>query len=263
MDFMIRLAGLTGQKFLKYIDYILSLSGLLYRILKIYITRNYKGKSLVKIGIIEQIYFTAVQALWLVIPISLILGTAFFLRLSQLTGEYSFGKIAATLIIREVGPMIIAVLVILRSATAVTIEIGYMNVRKEMDSIQMSGVDPIALVCIPRLVGITSAILCLIIVFNLVAIFGGYLGAWMLSDISLSNFFSIISKSITAMDVAAGFIKGISFGGLITTICIFRGFEANVSITEVPGQASKASVECFFYCLLINALISILFFITG
>lgn len=259
MEFILRLAGNTGRIFLNYLDYILSLFGLLYRILKIFVTRNYTGKTLVKIGIVEQIYFTAVQALWLIIPIALVIGTTFFLQFSKLAGQYEFGRIAVMVIIRETGPMTTAILVILRSATAVTIEIGYMNVRKEMDAIQMAGADPIALICLPRLIGITSAILCLFIVFDLVAIFGGYIASWFLSDVSLSIFLAMIGKSISAMDVAAGLVKGVTFGVLISTICMFRGFEAKNSITEVPGKASKAAVECFFYCLILDIIITLSF----
>lgn len=263
MDFLIKFAGNTGRMFLNYLNYILSISGLLYRILIIFVTRNYSGKTLVRIGIIEQIYFTAVQALWIIIPIALAVGTTFFLQVAQLTSQYEFGKLAVTILIRETSPMVTAILVILRSATAVTVEIGYMNVRKEMDAIQMSGADPIALICLPRLIGITSAILFLFIIFNLVAVFGGFIAAWILSDISLSIYLGVIGKSISMLDVAAGLVKGVTFGVLISNICMYRGFEAATSITEVPAKASKASVDCFFFCLVLNIIISICFSVAG
>lgn len=263
LNYINTVAGKTGRKFLRLINYVSSISGLLYRILKLFVTGNYKGKKLVRAGIIEQIYFTAVQALWLIVPIALVIGTVFFLQFSQFAGQYDFGKIAVFVLMRETGPMIAAILVILRSATAVTIEIAYMNVRNEMDAILMAGADPIALICIPRLIGITLAILCLFIVFNLVAIFGGFIVAWGLSDISLSIFLAMIGKAISITDVFVVFAKAVTFGILISTICMYRGFEAKNSITEVPIKTSKAAVECFFYCLVLNIIISILFVITG
>jgi len=252
------ITGKIGRKFLNYLDYILSLFAFLYLILKIFVTKNYSGKKLVTIGIVEQIYFTAVQALWIIIPIALIIGTAFFLQFVKLSGQYDFGKIAVMVLIRETAPMVTAIVVILRSATAVTIELGYMNVEREIDAIQMAGVDPLALICIPRFIGITSAILCLFIIFDLVAIFGGYIGAWILSDISLYSFLGKIGKAITFMDVLASFIKGIVFGWVISIICMYKGFEAKKSLTEVPVKASQAAVECFFYCLILNPLISLI-----
>jgi len=263
MAYLIRFAGLTGRKFLAYSNYILSLSALLYRILKIFVTGNYKGKKLVWVGIIEQIYFTAVQALWIIIPIALMIGTAFFLQFSQLAAKYDFGKIAVVALMRETGPMVAAIVVILRSATAVTVEIGYMNVRNEMDAVRMAGADPVALICIPRLAGISAAVLCLFIVFNIVAVLGGYIGAWALSDISLVRFLAMIGKAVSVNDILAVVVKALSFGAIISVVCMYRGFAAKKTITLVPVMVSRASVECFFFCLFVNILISVMFSVSG
>lgn len=263
MDFIISLAGRTGRIFLKYIDYILSLSGLLYTTIKTYVTRDYMGKSLVRMMTIEQIYFTAVRSFWLVIIIAVFLGTLYFLRLSSLGSEQEISKMVLMVLTREVGPILIGILAILRSATAVTTEVAYMNVRKEIDAIQMSGVDPVALICIPRLVGITTGIVCLIIIFDITAVLGGYIIAESLSLTPLSNFAAMVGKSLAVSDVIAGLIKGVCFAFIITSVCIYRGFEAKNSITEIPAKVSRSSVECFFYCLLINIIISIFFSLQG
>jgi phospholipid/cholesterol/gamma-HCH transport system permease protein len=263
MKYLLSLSGKTGRSFLNYLDYIFSLSGLLYRILKIFVKGNYSGKELVWVGIVEQIYFTAVQALRIIVPIALIIGTAFFLQFSKVADQDYIGNIAVIILLRELGPMIAAVVVILRSATAVTTEIGYMNVRHEMDAIQMAGADPVALICLPRLIGITTAILCLFIVFNLVSVLGGYISAWILSDISLHRFLVIIGKSISISDSAAVLFKAMGFGVIISIICIYRGFEAKNSITEVPVRTARAAVECFFYCLIFNVFISVVFTLRG
>ncbi|MDY0131996.1 MAG: ABC transporter permease [Desulforegulaceae bacterium] len=263
MKYLFSLSSKIGRSFLNYLDYIFSLSGLLYCILKIFVKGNYSGKKLVRLGIIEQIYFTAVQALRIIIPIALVIGTAFFLQFSKIADQYDLGKLAAVILLRELGPMIAAVVVILRSATAVTTEIGYMNVQGEMDAIQMAGVDPLALICLPRLIGITTAILCLFIVFSLVSVLGGFASAWILSDISLHRFLLTIGKSISFSDVFAVLFKAMGFGVIISIICLYRGFEAKNSITEVPVRTAKAAVECFFYCLIFNVLISVIFMLRG
>ncbi|MDY0361545.1 MAG: ABC transporter permease [Desulforegulaceae bacterium] len=263
MKYLIFLSGKTGRTFLNYMDSIFSMSGLLYRILKIFVKGNYSGKKLVWAGIVEQIYFTAVQALKIIVPISLILGTVFFLQFSKFAEQHSLGNIAVIFLLRETGPMISAIVVILRSATAVTTEIGYMNVRHEMDSIQMAGADPLALICLPRVIGITTAILCLFIVFNLVSILGGYVSAWAISDISMHRFLVLIGKSISLTDALAVSVKALAFGVIISIVCLYRGFEAKKSITEVPVKTARAAVECFFYCLIFNVIISVVFSLKG
>jgi phospholipid/cholesterol/gamma-HCH transport system permease protein len=152
-------------------------------------------------------------------------------------------------------------IVILRSATAVTIEISYMRVLHELDAMEMSGLDPLRIVCVPRLVGITSALMGLFIVFDLVSIIGGYSVVWLLTYIPMSSFLNQIAKAITLTDITVGMVKAILFGVAITVTCLYRGFELKRQITEVPVATSLSSIECFLYCLMINAFISIIFYI--
>ena len=135
-----------------------------------------------------------------------------------------------------------------------------MNVFHEIDAIEMAGMDPMRIVCLPRLIGITSAILCLFIVFDIVAIIGGYLIVWMFTYIPLGDFMTQIGKAITATDITVGIIKAMFFGITISATCLKHGFSIKKLITDVPVSASKAAVECFFYCLVINGFISILFY---
>ena len=72
--------------------------------------------------VIEQIYFTAVEALWIVIPIALLLGSMMILQFSGVAAQHDLGKITVALLIREFGPLLTALIVTLRSATAMTIE---------------------------------------------------------------------------------------------------------------------------------------------
>ncbi len=210
--------------------------------------------------IVQQLYFTAVQALPIIVPIALIVGSAVIIQFAMLSGQYDFGRISVLLIVREVGPFLTAMLVILRSATAVTIEVSYMRVLHELDAIEMSGMDPIRIVCIPRMVGITSALLGLFIVFDLVSIFGGYTIVWLVTYIPTGNFLHQIAKAISITDITVGIIKALLFGITITVTCLYRGLEMKRQITEVPVATSKASIECFLYCLVINGFISIVFY---
>ena len=183
------------------------------------------------------------------------------IQFAKISGQYDFGRISVLLIVRELGPIITALLVILRSATAVTIEISYMRVLHELEAIEMAGMDPIRIVCLPRLIGITFAMLCLFIVFDLVSIMGGYAIVWMVTYIPIGNYLYQIAKSITFSDILVGTIKAVLFGFAITMTSLYRGFEMKRQITEVPVATSQAAIECFFYCLVINVFISFIFYL--
>ncbi|MBC2695128.1 MAG: ABC transporter permease [Desulfobacteraceae bacterium] len=257
MDYI---AGYIGRKATSTTNHIANLFAFTYRIFVLIFQRPEAGRSLVRRITLEQVYFTCVRILPIIIPIALVFGSMLIIQFTKVSGKYELGKTMVMLIVRELGPVITALLVILRSATAVAIEIGYMNIFHEIDAIEMAGIDPMRIVCLPRLIGITSAILCLFIVFDLVAIIGGYLIVWVFTYISMGDFMAQIGKAITATDIAVGIIKAIFFGIAITVTCLNHGFSVKKLITDIPVVTSKATVECFFYCLVINVIISILFY---
>ena len=257
-----QLTGAIGRRTIRSSIYLLDLCAFAYRILIQILTHPTVGRRLVSKVVIEQIYYTAVQALPIIIPAALIIGTMLIFRFDMLEGQFDFGKTVVFLVVREIGPMITALLVILRSATAITVEISYMQTFHEIDALEMAGLDPLRIVCIPRLVGITTAILFLFVVFDIVAIVGGYTVVWLTTYISMEGFFSQIGKAITISDILVGIIKAMFFGIIITIICLYRGFEKKKLITQIPVATSKAAVECFFYCLIVNLFISALFIMT-
>lgn len=258
---MEQVTGYIGRRALLSVNHILDLFAFSYRMVLLAFYRPKEGRALVGRVIIQQLYFTAVQALPILLPIALLVGSMVIIQFARLSGQYDFGRVSVLLIVREMGPFITAMLVILRSATAVTIEVSYMRVLHELDAIEMAGIDPMRLVCLPRLVGITSALLGLFVLFDLVSILGGYTILWLTNYIPMGNFLHQIAKAITPTDIIVGMIKALLFGIIITTTCLFRGLEMKRQITEVPVATSQASIECFLYCLIINVFISVVFYV--
>jgi phospholipid/cholesterol/gamma-HCH transport system permease protein len=257
---MNQIVGYIGRKTIKSANHLLNLFALTHRILTLIFKTPKTGRVLVRRIALEQIYFTCVQALPIIIPIALIIGSMLIVQFTKVSGQYDLGKTTVLLIVREFGPIITAFLVILRSATAVTIEVGYMNVLHEIEAIEMAGIDPMLIVCLPRLVGITSAVLFLFIVFDLVSIIGGYYVVWAITHIPMGNFIGQIGKAITGADIVVGIVKAICFGIVITVTSLTHGFKIKKLITDIPSGTSKAAVESVIYCLLSSILISTLFY---
>jgi phospholipid/cholesterol/gamma-HCH transport system permease protein len=258
---MDRLLGRIGRKTLLSVNHLLNLMTFASRLFALLLRPPAEGRVLVRRIALEQVYFTAVQALPVILPFALILGAMLIFQFAHLAGPYDLGKTTVLLIVRELGPIATAFLVILRSATAVTIEVGYMNVLHEIEAVEMMGLEPMRLICIPRLIGITSAVLFLFIVFDIASILGGYSLAWLVSDIPLGGFFVRIARALNGADIAVGLVKAVLFGIVITITCLYRGFMVRRQITKVPVATSKAMIECSFYCLLVNVAISVLFYV--
>jgi phospholipid/cholesterol/gamma-HCH transport system permease protein len=253
--------GAIGRRALHSFNQIATLFTFAYQILHTIVFPPKKGMFLVRRIALEQVYFTAVQTLPIIILFAILIGSMVIIQFSRFTGETPLGNIMILIFIRDLGPTLTALLIILRSATAVTIEISYMNVFNEMDALEMSGLDPLWVICVPRLVGITSAILCLFIVFDITAIMGGYAVVWLFTNINLGDNLFQLANTISAADIIVGIIKAILFGITITVICLYHGFKTKKHITQIPVAASTASVQCLGSCLIISATISALFYL--
>ncbi|MFH1673852.1 MAG: ABC transporter permease [Pseudomonadota bacterium] len=263
--YMTGFIGNIGRQTIKSVDHFLGLFAFAFRMLTLLFRRHKEGRKMLYRTTVKQSYFTAIQALPIVIFIALLVGSVVIIQF------FGYGKfvedanvlsdLIVILIIREMGPLFVAIIVILRSAIAVTIETGYMSILKEMDSIEMMGLDPVRVVGLPRLLGITTAMLCLFWVFDTVAIFGGYAVAWTATSIPLDNFLGGVGKSITPTDIIVPIIKAFLFGVIISTNCLYRGLNVKHAITEIPPTSSKAAVECLLYCLFVNILVSVIFYL--
>lgn len=258
---MEKFVGALGRTTIRRINRLTELCALTCRLIAIAVPLPRTGRVLIRRVIVEQLYFTAVQALPVIVPVALIIGVMMIVQFSQLSGQVDLGKIVVLLVLREIGPLITAIIVILRSATAVTIEMSYMNVLNEIESLEMAGIDPLNTLCLPRLLGITTAVVSLVLVFDLMAIIGGYVIVKGMTTLPVEGFFQQIAKGVVGDDIAVGLLKSILFGMAITGTCLYHGLTPKDQITQVPIATSRAAVDCFFYCLVINIFISFIFYV--
>ncbi len=259
------LFGFLGRWFSEKLNYPFLLSALFLQILITFIVHFKIGKRQIRTSVVQQIYFTGLEALALIVTVGLLLGTLVIVesatQLEKVGGEEVIGSLLVVIIIRELGPLVTAVIVILRSSTAISIELGYMKVLKEIQALKMQGIDPLHFIAIPRLMGIVISIVCLFVIFNIVAILGGAIDAWVLQEIPFSDFLNSVARAITGVDIILGLVKVLFFGTIISLVSVFRGFSVREAITEVPPAASKSAVESFLYCLIFNVIVSGIFYI--
>jgi phospholipid/cholesterol/gamma-HCH transport system permease protein len=252
---------MIGRWVINGVAHVVTLHGFAGSILIRMVRRRRVGRVLVRRAIVEQIYFTAVQALPVLIPVALMIGSVLIIQLAKVSGQYDLGRTVVVIIVRETGPFLTALLVILRSATAVTIETSYMKVLHELEALELAGIDPLRAIYLPRLAGITAAMLGLFVVFDLVSILGGYAVVWAITYIPMNDFLSQIGKAVTTLDIVASLLKALCFGAIITVNSLYRGLESKRQITEIPRATSQAAMESFLYCLAANIVISAVFYL--
>ncbi|UCD85927.1 MAG: ABC transporter permease [Deltaproteobacteria bacterium] len=261
---MIELFDYLGNKAVSWVKYLWGISILLYQSLKAFFTSQKEGQRVVTDVIFRQILFTGVEALPVISFVALLLGAIVIVQsIAQFTkfgAEEYLGQVLVLVIIRELGPLLTAVIVIGRSATAIAIELGNMIVDHEMEALKVIGVDHLRFVVAPRIIGVTITVVCLTIYFCLVAIIGGFIVSRFIMVLPFGVFIEHLLSAATIGDIFVCFLKSAIFGLLIALICVFHGLSVKVSSTEVPQVTTRAVVSSIFFCFALNGIVTVLFY---
>jgi len=213
----------------------------------------------------KQVLFTGIDALPVIALVALAIGGISIVQsltyLPRFGGESLVGKILVTVIIRELGPLLTGFVVIGRSGTAITTEIGNMMVSHEVEALEAMGVDPVRYLVIPRLVGVTVSLVSLNVYFNILAIIGGFLVSKLVLITSLTVFLQNILESMVVSDVTISLLKGFVFGILISLICTYSGFSVKLSSTEVPQMTTRAVVNAITAVFVADGIITSIYYI--
>jgi phospholipid/cholesterol/gamma-HCH transport system permease protein len=205
------------------------------------------GRRVTARVLVKQVWFTALQAIPLIIILSSILS---FLVISQAVRELGrigaselIGRIMVVVIVRELGPLLTAALVASRSGTAIAAELATNKVMGEMNALEGMGIDPLHYLVLPRVGAVVLSTFGLTILFDLVALFAGLVAAT--SGMSPERYFDIVLQSLTFRDVWVTLMKGLVFGAIVGLIPAFHGLRIRGKPTEIPIASSQAVVGSF------------------
>jgi len=127
-------------------------------------------------------------------------------------------------LVREMGPVMTAIMVIARAGSAVAAEIGIMRISEQIDALETMDINPIRFLVSPRIAAALISLPLLTAVFDVVGIFGGYLTGSVLLGINPGLYLSRVESSIVMPDVIGGFVKSIVFAVVVITICCYQGY---------------------------------------
>ncbi len=237
---MNHIAGYVGRYAIGSVTHLIDIFAFNYRMVMLFFHRPLEGRAVIRKVIVDQIYFTAVEAFALIIPIALIIGSMLIVGFARLSGQYDLGKVMVLLIVRELGPLLTAALVASRSGTAIAAELATNRVMGEMNALEGLGIDPLHYLVLPRFGAVVLSTFGLTILFDLVALFAGLVAAT--SGMSPARYFDIVLQSLTFRDVWVTLVKGLVFGAIVGLISAFHGLRISGKPTEVPIASSRAVV---------------------
>jgi phospholipid/cholesterol/gamma-HCH transport system permease protein len=195
--------------------------------------------------IIAQVYNTGALSLVIIMLCGLFVGMTLALLgfdvLQRFGSEESLGTVAALGLVRELGPVVTALLFAGRAGTSLASEIGLMRATDQISALQMMAVDPVRRVVMPRFVGGVIAMPLLAAIFSLIGIFGAQLVGVQLMGVDSGQFWSQMQGAVELRNVHEGIIKSVVFGVACSAIAVYEGFHATPT-AEGVGSATTRTV---------------------
>ena len=180
----------------------------------------------------------------------MVLALQLFYILRKFGSEALLGAGIALSLIRELGPVLSALMVTGRAGSALTAEIGMMKISEQIDALTAMALNPIRYLIVPNIVAALIVFPLLVAIFDVIGIFGGYLVGVEVLGISSGTYFSLMEDYVVMEDIMVGLYKSISFGLIVSWICCYKGFYTGYGAAGVSKSTTEAVVLCSILILI-------------
>jgi len=217
--------------------------------------------------LLDQIHFIGNRSLSIILVsglfVGFVLGLQGYYTLQAFGSEQALGVLVALSLVRELGPVVAALLFAGRAGTSLTAEIGLMKSGEQLLAMEMMAVDPIARVLAPRFVGAVIALPLLATMFAAVGVFGGYLVGVHLIGVDSGSFWSQMQAGVDVFsDIGNGLVKSIVFGFICAFVALYVGYEARPTPEGVARATTTTVVASSLAVLAADFLLTALMFST-
>ena len=195
--------------------------------------------------VVKQVYNTGTLSLVIIMVCGFfvggVLGLQGYANLARFNAEDSVGTFAAFALVKELGPVITALLFAGRAGTALASEIGLMKATNQLSAMEMMGVDPLRRILVPRFLGGIIAMPFLAAIFSAIGLFGAHLVGVGLLGIDVGAFWQLMQQSLEIGDIQEGIVKSFVFGVIASSLAVWEGYSA-IPTAEGVGRATTRSV---------------------
>jgi phospholipid/cholesterol/gamma-HCH transport system permease protein len=212
----------------------------------------------------RQIYFSGVQAMGAVALIAAIAGLVITTQTTSLIGAANPGvtaKILLWTLVRELGPLLSAIVIIARSSAATTSELANMRLRGELDNLRRLGIEPLDYLIVPRIAGITLAVVAVTFYFQVIAVVSGLGLTALLRDFSFARGLESMVALLSVREVLISLLKAILFGLVIAATSCLYGLRVERSVTAIPRAVTSAVLQNVMTLFLLDAIVTWVFFV--
>jgi phospholipid/cholesterol/gamma-HCH transport system permease protein len=199
----------------------------------------FRPKQLTKI--VQQVYYIGARSTLIIMLIGLftgmVLGLQSYHALVKFGAQGALGTLVALSLVREMGPVLTAIMITARAGSAITAEIGIQRISEQIDALDTMRIDPLRYLISPRIAAAVISFPLLTALFDLIGIIGGYISGVVLLGANAGTYFFRVQASMEMRDITDGFIKAIVFAVIVSTVCCYQGYFAHLRADSHGAQA--------------------------
>lgn len=214
-------------------------------------------------ALVAQIEHVSLRGVPIIILISFLVGAIVaqqgIFQLSRFGAAAFAVDLIGILVLRELGVLLTSIMVAGRSGSAYTAEIGSMNMREEIDALRVMGLDPIAVLVVPRILALVIGLPILTLIANISALFGGGVVSWVYGGVSPDVFIERLSDAVKINTVLVGLIKAPVMALVIGLISCVEGLGVKGSAESLGRRVTEAVVKSIFMVIVVDGLFAMFF----
>jgi len=199
----------------------------------------FRPKQISKIA--QQVYYIGARSTTIIMLVGLftgmVLGLQSYHALVKFGAQGALGTLVALSLIRELGPVLTAIMITARAGSAITAEIGIQRISEQIDALGTMRIEPLRYLISPRLAAAVISFPLLTALFDLIGIVGGYLSGVVLLGVNAGTYFYRVQASVELKDVTDGFIKALVFAVIVATVCCYQGYFAHLRTDSHGAKA--------------------------
>jgi phospholipid/cholesterol/gamma-HCH transport system permease protein len=201
--------------------------------------RIFKAKQLIKI--VQQIYYIGARSTLIILLVGfftgMVMGLQSYNALVKFGAQGALGTLVALTLVRELGPVLTAIMIAARAGSAITAEIGIQRISEQIDALDTMRIDPLRYLISPRIAASIISFPLLTALFDIIGIIGGYVSGVLLLGANAGTYIYRVQTSMDMKDVTDGFIKAIVFAVIVSTVCCYQGYFAHMRLDSHGAKA--------------------------
>jgi len=208
-------------------------------------------------GIIQQVYYIGARSITIIMLVGfftgMVLGLQSYHALVKFGAEGALGTLVALSLIRELGPVLTAIMITARAGSAMTAEIGIQRISEQIDALDTMRIDPLRFLISPRIAASIISFPLLTAIFDLIGILGGFLSGCVLLGVNAGTYFHRVQSSVEMKDITDGFIKALVFAVIVTVVCCYQGYFTHMRTDSygAKGVSLSTTSAVVLSCVLI------------